>query len=643
MTALPVRRKLQLGILGLVVAILVLSWFITQVTVNKEAADERAPLREFAGQFDHFRRTEGEAMYGAIAVATDDAALELAISKGDSVSIAKEFERSADDIRRALDLDLEVILGHEGQVLTAPETPGNVAAAIKELRSFRDALADVSVRDAVEYIGGEAYQVSAEPMYQPGAERSAKTVTSVMMIGRRLSSILREFATEHPQSGLEIALAHEGRVFGASQDHTAWPGLDAAIGGRTGGAWAQVTVNGVSNDLFIREIDSCGGACVRVAQIAVLRSRAPIEAERRKRLVEQTGYLLLVLVAALGGGWVIARWITHPIERYVDATRALAKGGGDLTQRLDESTDDELGRLGKNLNDVFTQIGTLAQQVKERAQEVGSASDEIRTASRALLDGAAEQAARIQSTGAATTEMSASIQQVASSAAEANGVAQRSSSAVEDAVRRMEQIREAVDRAAQRMALLGETGKRIGTIVDTIHTIADQTSLLALNAAIEAAHAGEHGRGFTVVADAVGQLATRVDRSAKEIDELIGQIRAQTEEALAAMSDGKREVENGTKLIADSIAGIKQVLHVFDDTTAAVKEQAIASDEIARNMEAVGRIAQEVLVTSRQAVNQGDRLTTIATSLEEAVAGFRLEESHSRPLPRTPDRPLLRG
>jgi len=647
MKALTVRRKIQLGVLLLIIGILGSSFLSTGAALRRGENDPSAPLREFAGEFDHFRRTVASGLYASISVATDNSDVETALSKNDLPGAAKAFERLGEDIEKASPMDLIVLVTSRGEVVAMRDTNNSVASQVSSTRSFKDALQDVSIKDAIEYLGGEGYQVSAEPFYNHFGPREAKTTIAVLMIGRKLSSLVGEFVRENP-SIYTLAVARQSQIFGINVAPEHRNTYETALANRLAGPGTAVLWS-TNYDLFIRDIDACGGSCARVAQIAVFRSRSAIEGEQKKRLAETTLYLFLTALAALGGGWLLARWITRPIEHYVEATEALAKGGGDLTRRLDASTDDELGRLAGNLNEVFAQIGRLAREVKDKAFEVGSSSEEIRSASRALLDGAAEQASRVQSTGAATTEMSASIQQVASSAADANEIAKRTGGAVEDAVSRMTSIRDAVERAAQRMALLGETGKRIGTIVDTIHQIADQTSLLALNAAIEAAHAGEHGRGFTVVADAVGQLAQRVERSAKEIDELIGQSRAQTDEALQAMQAGKREVENGTKLIADSIAGIRRVLSVFDDTTAAVKEQALASDEIARNMEAVGRIAQDLLVTSRQAVAQGDRLTVIATSLEGAVSGFRVDgettpktHHHSPAIDTKKEPPLLR-
>ncbi len=640
---LTVRRKIQLGVLALVLSLLGLSFVATGAALSKEGADSLRPLREAGAQFDAFRKTSGEAMYAAINVATDDTELETLLQKGDVAGFAKAFERRADDADKALELDLLAVLDAQGRVVAARDVHAGDATKLKELRAYRESMQAISVQDDVEYLAGEPYQLASEPFYAPGADRTAKSTTGVMIIGRKLSTLLRKHVAKAHSDDILLTLVKDGRVLASESPTTSWSAIEQALLSRTGGGTAAVTLFGVSHDLHLRDVDACGGVCTRVIQVGVFRSRATIDAERKKRLLETGVNFLLIALAALAGGWALARWITRPIERYVDATEALAKGGGDLTQRLDSSTDDELGRLGKNLNEVFAQIGRLASEVKSRAAEVGQSSEEIRGASHAVLDGAAEQATRLQSTGAATTEMSASIQQVASSAAGANEIAMRAGQQIEDAVKRMEQIRDAVEKAAHRMSLLGDTGKRIGTIVDTIHQIADQTSLLALNAAIEAAHAGEHGRGFTVVADAVGQLATRVDRSAKEIDELIGQSRAQTEEALEAMAAGRREVEHGTKLIGESIVGIRQVLAVFADTTAAVKEQALASDEIARNMEAVGRIAQEVLVSSKQAVAQGDRLTSIATSLEEAVSGFRTDDSPSRRLSTVPSHRMLKS
>lgn len=641
--ALTVRRKIQLGVLLLVLGLLGASFVIAGNTLSREGADSARPLRDAAAQLDGFRKTTGQAMFAGVTLASEDNDLQAAMQKGDVPLFNKLIAHSAEDAMRILDLDLLVALDAQGRVITTYGVNAATAGQLRDLRSFHDALSGLPVFDGVEYLNGEPFQIAADPFYAPGEDRSAKNTTGALIFGRRLSGVLAKFTLRSTSDDMVLTLMRDGHILAATNAPASWPTFENAFGGRN---LLSTSIGGVPYDLVLRDIDACNGACTRIVQIVVFRSRAGIEAEKHRRLVETGAYFLLMALAALGGGWLLARWITRPIERYVAATEALARGGGDLTQRLDASSDDELGRLAANLNEVFAQIANLAAEVKGRASEVGQSSEEIRGASHAVLQGAAEQATRLQSTGAATTEMSASIQQVASSAADANVIAKRAGEQVEDAVRRMREIRDAVEKAAHRMALLGETNKRIGTIVDTIHQIADQTSLLALNAAIEAAHAGEHGRGFTVVADAVGQLATRVDRSAKEIDELIGQSRMQTEEALGAMANGKREVEHGTKLIEDSIAAIRQVLGVFGDTTAAVKEQAIASDEIARNMEAVGRIAQEVLVSSKQAVAQGDRLTSIAAALEQAVSGFKVDEDgvkSGRTLGGKPTTPLLRG
>src|SRR5215831_13530534 len=175
-----------------------------------------------------------------------------------------------------------------------------------------------------------------------------------------------------------------------------------------------------------------------------------------------------------------------------------------------------------------------------------------------MLEGAKDQAIKIEGSTAAVTELSASIQQVASNAIEATKVAKQSNEAVSAAIESMNHIRATVEQAAEKMQELGESGKRIGNIVEVIRQISEQTSLLALNASIEAAHAGEQGRGFAVVADEVSSLAKRVGQSAKDIEDLIATIKDQTAEAVRSMEGGTVEVENGTSLVTGTLKNLQQ-------------------------------------------------------------------------------------
>jgi methyl-accepting chemotaxis protein len=242
-----------------------------------------------------------------------------------------------------------------------------------------------------------------------------------------------------------------------------------------------------------------------------------------------------------------------------------------------------------------------------------------------MLEGLKDQTLKIESSTAAVTELSASIQQVAQNAMQATVVAEKSNVAVGSAVQRMEQIRAAVEEAGEKMRELGASSKRIGNIVEVIRQISEQTSLLALNASIEAAHAGEQGRGFAVVADEVSSLARRVGQSAKDIESLIQTIKEQTADALHSMQVGTREVEQGTSLVTDTLKDLSQLISVVTDTAAAVQEQAEVSDEIARNMDAVQKIAAEMVAGSEEAVVQGEQLHGLAFALEQSVGNFNID------------------
>jgi len=262
-----------------------------------------------------------------------------------------------------------------------------------------------------------------------------------------------------------------------------------------------------------------------------------------------------------------------------------------------------------------------------------------------MLDGLRDQTMKIESSTAAVTELSASIQQVAANAGEATQAAEKSNVSVQAAVKRMQHIRGTVEDAGMKMTELGESSKRIGNIVEVIRQISEQTSLLALNASIEAAHAGEQGRGFAVVADEVSSLARRVGQSAKDIEALIQTIKEQTAEAIRSMEAGTREVEGGTRLVTETLTDLGQLISVVKETAVAVQEQALVSDEIARNMDAVRKIAAEMVTGSEEAVLQGDQLHNLAFNLEQSVGAFNIESGPAAPTagPAASQRPALRG
>jgi methyl-accepting chemotaxis protein len=501
----------------------------------------------------------------------------------------------------------------------------------------------------LQVIGGVAFQISAAPIRAPGSDE----IIAELVIGVRLERWFAEFAEQSDDD--KATRHHASLVEGGVVLASSLPPESRALLGRAVQPERLIRVK-VGDDVrdAIKLADGLydfygvdlegykdGDAGV-IGTLYITRARTNIfdPASNLPWLEIGVGIALSFVIALL-----LAFWVTRPIKQMLRQSRDLLAGETDLTQRIRVSSRDETADLADNINQVFARVHSLATEVQAAAFQVGASSAEISAASRQMLGGLKDQTLKIEGSTAAVTELSASIQQVAGNATQTTEVAEQSSSDVSAAVARMDEIRIAGADAAGKMRELGDSSKRIGNIVEVIRQISEQTSMLALNASIEAAHAGEQGRGFGVVADEVSSLARRVGQSAKDIEALIQTVKEQTQAVITSMDHGTREVATGAQLVTSTLTGLGKLITVVKDTGIAVQEQAVVSDEIARNMDAVRHIAGDVLHGSEESVAQSERLHELAFQLEESIAGFNLDGTKigqvKRPASKPASRPLL--
>jgi methyl-accepting chemotaxis protein len=529
--------------------------------------------------------------------------------------------------RNSIRPSLFILFDRIGRPVYLPEGSPVVAADLRELEAVARVRAGNAFFNKLMLHAGHVYQVAGVPVHAWGGDEVVGGVLIGVPIERHFEAFKRQ-SDELEKDQLRLSLVSAGTVLASVFPEETWSELaDAVSPSRRQKIHDGPDVIDVVSfdkqqwDYHAERVTGYSGAeQSQLGMLVMMKNRAGLPKQEGFVFAALTGVSLALVVALL-----LALWITRPVRRFIHATTDIAHGGGDLTRRIDVTSNDELGDLAHNLNHLFSNLHTLARDVQSASLQVGTSSAEIGAASKQMLEGAKDQAVKIEGSTAAVTELSASIQQVAAHAIEATKVARQSNEAVGAAIGSMNQIRRTVEDAAERIQELGESGKRIGNIVEVIRQISEQTSLLALNASIEAAHAGEQGRGFAVVADEVSSLAKRVGQSAKDIEDLIATIKEQTADAVRAMNTGTSEVESGTAKVTSTLENLKHIIDVVQSTAGAVQEQAIASDEIARNMDAVQKIANEVVSSSEEAVIQGEELHKLAIKLEASVRGFNLD------------------
>ena len=335
--------------------------------------------------------------------------------------------------------------------------------------------------------------------------------------------------------------------------------------------------------------------------------------------------------------FLLRAMFARPVANLIERIKDIAQGEGDLTQRVEVNSEDEIGELGKwfntfvqKINDVIAEVGGVTREVAAAATEIAASSDE-------MAKGMSEQSSQVIQVSSAIEEMSASVVEVARKSGEAAGnasksgeVAQEGGKVVDETIQGMNAISEAVSAGAASVAELGKRGEQIGEIIDVINDIADQTNLLALNAAIEAARAGEHGRGFAVVADEVRKLADRTTKATEEIGDSIKAIQTETGEAVTRMNAGTEQVKTGVERATEAgrslqqiVTGAQEVASMIQSIAAAAEEQSAASEEVSRNVDAISAVTRQATEGSSQAASAASQLSTKAEQLQKLVSTFK--------------------
>ena len=367
---------------------------------------------------------------------------------------------------------------------------------------------------------------------------------------------------------------------------------------------------------------------------------APVDAQ----VASLIGFGLMWTVPLLIGAVLIfvfaLRWMFgKPVKNLIDRIKDIAEGEGDLTQRIEIKSDDEIGQLGHWFNQFVQRIHDVIVTVSQSTNEVASAATEIAATADEMSHGMQEQSTQVTQISAAVEQMSASIIEVARKSADASDNAQQSGDAarnggeiVSGTIEEMQAISDAVDGSARSVQELGKRGEQIGQIVATINDIADQTNLLALNAAIEAARAGEHGRGFAVVADEVRKLADRTTQATEEIGESITAIQTETTQAVDRMSAGSEQVQAGVSKATEAGTALTQIVSnaaavadMIQSIAAATEEQSTTSEEVARNLETITGISAAAKQGTDQAATASQQLSCKAEELLRLVGSFKVD------------------
>ena len=423
-------------------------------------------------------------------------------------------------------------------------------------------------------------------------------------------------------------------AFGASQQ-TALSSLETALGAYRSAVQNYKAAN--ANIVSARaEMTTQGTDIVTISDklydIQLQRRDAESAQARSLQLISTLLALLVGIVAAV----IITRQITRPLRETLAVVERIASG--DLSHNIQVTRRDELGVLQQGIQRMGTTLRELISGIRDGVTQIASAAEELSAVTEQTSAGVNSQKIETDQVATAMHEMTATVQEVARNAEQASqaasaadGEARAGDKVVAEAIAQIERLAAEVARSTDAMTHLQQESNKIGSVMDVIKAVAEQTNLLALNAAIEAARAGEAGRGFAVVADEVRNLARRTQESVEETRLVIEQLQSGTQDVVGSMSNSHRQAQGSVEQVGQAVTALRQIgdaVTVISDMNlqiaSAAEEQSAVAEEINNNVATIRDVTESLSEQANESARVSQALNSLANQQQGLMDQFRV-------------------
>lgn len=345
------------------------------------------------------------------------------------------------------------------------------------------------------------------------------------------------------------------------------------------------------------------------------------------------GFTILAYLISL----LVSKLFTYPITKLEDNILAIQQDS-DLTKEIRLDVKDEVGRIASAINGMLSKFNHTVRHITDAVIDLQQSANKMAGLSASTADGVMQQQSESQQVAAASTEMNATAQTVAenagsaaSSTDRANQLSDEGISIARETTSSSEALVNEVSQTASTMERVEADSDKVGSVLDTIRSIAEQTNLLALNAAIEAARAGEQGRGFAVVADEVRTLAQRTQDATQEIQQMIESLQTGSREAVSMMNrsveragGNKDQVERLSEALSQISESVGEINEMNTHMAAAAEEQQAVADGINSSIVRINDISTSTANDAQSSLDTGKHVEHLAKRLESLVSEFKV-------------------